>query len=172
MRTRKVKGTFINNMFRRIKNIMGDDIKESYQVTPYGFDSNPVDNATSVESTTTKYLVTAGYIQKAIDDLQKGEVCVFSKNSKGELQATIKLRGDKTVEFLGNDDNLVRYKKLQEEFDELKGKLNGMVDEWNLFATTYVPGSPTVTGLPPTVNTTERSNADISNAKHEGLKTN
>lgn len=169
--------------YREIKTVYVDkDSRESIQATPYGFDSRPLNGVDAVESYIESDDVILGYVQKLVEGLEAGESVMFSKDSSGELSATITCRGDETIEFLGDEDNLVRFSDLKTEFNQLKSDFNAHIAVYNAAMATllshthiYSPGtgaaSPTgpasATGGSSTLNT-----SDINNAKHEGLKTN
>ena len=90
-----------------------------------------------------------------------GETRIYSTDSDGALKTYVWLKSDGTIEVGGNTDFMVRYSKLEEAFNELKGKFNS-------FANAYVPGGPSAQGLPATV---QPSNADITQAKIAEIKT-
>ncbi len=82
----------------------------------------------------------------------------FSTVAQGS--AFIKSDGSGVISINGDSDYAVRFTKLETEFNKLR-------DAWDIFATAYVPGSPSVTGLPPSASA---SGADLSGAKIESIK--
>ena len=67
----------------------------------------------------------------------------------------------------------VKFNELKIEFNKLKDDHNTLANKWNTFCTAYVPGSPTVVGLPPTLTTSTviANNSNIDNAKNDKIKT-
>lgn len=148
------------------------DILEKHNSTPYGFESNPIKDmkAVYVKSEHNSEGVIIGYINvDLITDV--GESRMFSTDDKGELKMFLHLKNDGTAEFGGDQKNLTRFQELKDGFDELKQDFNNHVDNWNAFATAYVPGSPTTPGTPPTALNSKSSTASIDDAKIDELKT-
>lgn len=150
------------------------DVVSPMQLTPAGIDSSPVKGVYGVYMRTesTGANVMAGYVYSnpiAAD----GEVRLFSQNDSGVDQFVIWVKKDNTCEIGGSDDNMVRYSKLEQAFNQLKSDFNTLVGKWNSFCSAYVPGSPTVTGLPATLasSTVSTSAADITLSKIENIKT-
>lgn len=165
-----------------------NDLNRNNQITPYGFDSVPLKGAEAIRGTTGRTNVVLGYIQKAIEGMNEGESVVFSKASDGSISATIKMRGDETIELLGNNDNLVRFSDLKSEFNKLQSDFNTHIATYNALVTAYnahvhpvpaaaalvPPPAPTPVSLitPASGSPSTPNNSIIDNAKHEGLKTN
>lgn len=89
-----------------------------------------------------------------------GETKLYSTDADGAEQATVTAKADGILEVNGNADFAVAFNDLKIEFEKLQ-------TEWDTFATAYVPGSPTVTGLPPTASP---SGSNIDNAKVSTVK--
>lgn len=161
----KIISTEFDKAKRRIVKFLRygkSDVQTSAEASPFGIDSNPVKDMIAVYSQTgTKgETVIIGYIDKnKLADV--GELRLYSTDSNGNLKAYTWLKKDGTIEIGGNTDFMVRYSKLEEAFNELKGK-------FNTFASTYVPGGPSTQGMPATIT---QSNADISQAKINEIKT-
>lgn len=177
-------GTYISSAiekgFRRLKfrRFGRDDIMTAYLATAFGEDYIP-SNAKVVQigTTNSNENVIICTVRKADDTLNVGEKVIYSTDKDGNVKTRIYLRNDGTVEVKSDnlviqdgEDFAVKYNELQSEFDELKGKLNDLITEWNTFATTYVPGGPSTQGTPATVSTATKSNADITKVKVESIK--
>jgi hypothetical protein len=145
------------------------DVQNSVEAAPYGTDSNPIKGMVAVYSKTSAdgKAVIIGYLNK--DQLADvGEHRTYSTDSDGALQFYIWQKNDGTCEIGGDDDNMVRYSKLEEAFNELKGDFNNLVTLFNSHLHTNGnmganTGTPTASG--------QSSNADISPAKIDEIKT-
>lgn len=138
------------------------DVATADQYLPAGIDSKPVKNKMALYMNTGSKgeSVIVGYLMNS-SLTDEGEIRIFATDSNGNEVSFIMMKNDGTIEILGNTDNLVRYSKLEEAFNDLK-------QQWNTFASAYVPGGPIVQGTPPTAN---QSTKDISQAKINELKT-
>lgn len=187
LRSIKINSNSITNGFNTVKTAIKTRLKNnlynSMIASPWGFFGKPLKNANAVMGNTQRHEVILGYLMKAVDGLEDGESIVYSKTPTGDISATIISRGNKTIEFLGDDDNLVRYSNLETEFNKLKSSLSTHISNYNdtvaAFGThthLYFPGTlaqaptlvPTTSGTPSVADGT----ININNAKHEGLKTN
>ncbi len=174
----KVISTRIGSKTRRLIKYLRygkNDIQESFEVSPYGFDSVPVKDMIALYSSTGEIgkNVIIGYINK--NKVAKvGENRLFATDENGNEKTYLYLTNSGDLELNGNTDNAVRYSELEKSFNELKTDLNGMIQAWNTFATSYVPGSPTTVGLPPTLasSTVSVSTVTVTNAKIDNIKTN
>lgn len=150
----------------------------SYLGASFGEDYVPVNaKVVQIGTTNSNENVIICTVRKADDTLKEGEKVIYSTDKNGNVNTRIYLRNDGTIEvksdnvvFQDGEDFAVRYSKLESEFNEMKGKLNGMIQAWNSFASAYVPGSPTTTGLPATASTATESQADITLTKIETIK--
>ena len=129
-----VKFTRVNDSFtektKRFIKVLGfgkNDVQTPDQIAPFGIDSNPVKGmlAVQIESSVIGESVVMGYIHKDVI-AAKGETHIFSTDEDGVEQFRIKLRDNGTVEIGGDADNAVRYSKMAERVDELKGDLNDL----------------------------------------------
>ena len=148
------------------------DVQESVEVGPFGNDSNPLKDFVAVYSPTGEIGKTAiiGYINR--NQLSEpGENRSYSLKSDGSLSFYTWMKNNGTMEIGGDTDFMVRFSELETGFNELKSDHNSLVHKWNTFAAAYVPGGPSVVGLPPTALTDTASTADISGAKIEEIKT-
>lgn len=176
-----VKATKVKNGIRKIKTIFSMT-KLSVQLSPYGYDSVPLEGVNGITIKVGKYSFVLGYAQEAFEGLKSGESAVYSKDSKGKVSSFIINRNDETIEMLGDEDNLVRFSNLKNEFNQLKQDFNTHIANYNASMSAYgghthlySPGPlPPVTTPPPTTPGTPStpSIANIDNAKHEGIKTN
>ena len=165
----KVISSRISNAFTLIKfaRYGKSDIQESKSVSPYGIDSNPITEMVGlyIKTDVQGENILVGYINKnAITKV--GELRLFSTDANGVLKTYLHFKNDGFIEFNGDEDNLVRFSELKTAYDELKGKLNDHISNWNSWCNTYVPGSPVFTGLPATaislVSTPSSGNIDPS----------
>lgn len=148
------------------------DFQTADQISPFGIDSNPIAKMTAIYGKTSNNgsTVIIGYMNpNMLSDV--GELRLFSTNAQGSLKMHIWLKNDGTAEFGGDANNLTRYQDLETAFNELKGDFNGLVQAFNTHmhatAATGPPSIPTPgSGIP-----AMPSNADISPAKIEELKT-
>ena len=171
----KVISSEIDNTKRRIVKFLRygkSDVQTSFEAMPFGIDSNPTKDLIAIYGATGENgkTVIVGYINKnQIADV--GELRLFSTDSDNAEKFYIYLKNDGNCEIGGDADNMVRYSKLQSAFDELKQDFNNHIQNWNAFSAAYAPGSPTTLGTPPTALTSQGSNADITQAKINEIKT-
>jgi hypothetical protein len=172
----KVISTRIEEGMRLIKFLRYglSDVQECNNASSFGDDSNAPKDWVAVYSSTGEMgsPVIVGYLNK--DQISGvGEKRIFSVKSNGSQSQYIWLKNDETIEIGGDEDNLVRYSKLETAFNELKSDHNDLALKWSTFASTYVPGSPSTVGLPPTLagQNVNPSTADISPAKIDEIFT-
>lgn len=164
--------TSVDSLGRRVVKFfrLGKTVETAMQAGAYGTDAQPIKDAVAVYAQTgvKGKTVIIGYINKnAIADV--GEHRLFSTDADGALQFYIHLKNDGTCDIGGNSDNMVRYSELKSAFDELKQDFNTHVQNYNLHVHPGVTPGPSSTAVTPTVSTP--SQADISNAKIEEIKT-
>jgi len=166
----KVISTSISQLRRLIKfyRLGNSDVRENYEIGPYGVDSNPVKDMVAIyaETAVKGKAVIIGYVNKnQMADV--GELRLYSTDADGVEQFFVWFKNNGTLEVGGNSDNMVRYSELKLAFDELKTDLNNLVTAYNAHqhptAAPGPPSPPTVTGSP--------SGADISGAKIDEVKT-
>jgi len=164
-----VEGLLRKVKVRRLGNF---DIQTPRQATPFGIDSAPMDKMVAVYADTNKKgkPVILGYLNKSLL-AANGEIRVFSLDADGVLATSIWLKADGTMEIGGSTKHMARFEELKSGFDQLKTDLNDMKQKWNTFAAAYVPGSPSVTGTPPTASQSSASTASIDSAKIDEIKT-
>lgn len=164
----KIISAEIGTQGKRVIKFLGmgtDDVQTAQQTSPYGFDSNPVAGLVGVYAKTGQMgkTVLLGYFNR--DQIAGiGETRLYSTDEDGELKTYIHLKNDETIEIGGNSDNMVRYSKLEEAFNQLRDDFNSHTH----ITTATVGASPTPgTIAPPTTS----SAADISGAKIDKIKT-
>ena len=161
----KILSSEFDDLKRRIIKVLRrgkSDVQTSKEIGPFGIDSNPVNGMYAIHAETgiRGKTVIIGYIN--INQIAAiGEMRLYSTDADGALKTYTWLKNDGTIEIGGNDDFMVRYSKLETAFNELKQK-------FNTFAAAYTPGGPSSVGTPPEI---QQSNADISQAKIETIKT-
>lgn len=158
----------------KVRRLGNFDIQTPRQATPFGIDSAPMDKMVAVYCETNKKgkPVILGYLNKSLL-AANGEIRVFAIKSDGTLSTSIWLKNDGTMEIGGNANHMARFEELKEGYDQLKTDLNDMKSKWNAFVAAYVPGSPSVTGLPATLagQDSPASTASIDAAKIDEIKT-
>lgn len=148
------------------------DNRECIQIAPFGTDSNPIKGMKAVYIKTSlngdSFLI--GYLN--VDQLAApGEHRTYSTDADGNLKSYVWLHDDGTADILGNTDNMVRFSEMKKAFDKLRGDHNDLVNAFNshMHATagSGAPSPPTPgNGVP-----ASPSDADISAAKIEEIKT-
>lgn len=164
----KVISTSLESAVRFVKVLrMGkSDVQNVKEISSYGIDGNPIKDMIAIYGATgtngKNYII--GYINKN-QIAQPGELRLYSTDDDGKETTYQYFKKDKTIEIFGNDDNMVRYSKLEIAFNELKGQHNKT--DANLVAhaaaVALILGTPTVS---PSTST-----ADITGAKIVDIKT-
>ena len=100
------------------------DVQTSYQVAPWGDDSQPVKNARACHAATmaedTLILGVINTDQKA----SEGERRIFATDADGNTVVDIWLRNDGTIEMAGRGDNLVKYIPLNQALATYNSAIN------------------------------------------------
>lgn len=104
MKILHIIGSKIRNGFREVKADVSGDTLDNMQVTPYGFDSVPINGLNAVISETQTKSIVIGYIQKAVSDLNNGDSITFAKNNNGEITSSIIHRTDGAIEINSSED--------------------------------------------------------------------
>jgi len=159
-----VKENIIDS-FRSLK-VFQFGAKTADVAAPFGDDSAPLENMSAIFADTSNIgePVIIGYLNKN-QIATEGEKRIFSLDpDTGNISFAVHLRTDGTCEIGGDTDFMVRYSALETAFNELKDKFNT-----HIHTTTGTVGPTAVPGVitPPTT----QSNADISGAKIEEIKT-
>ena len=108
------------------------DVQTSFQVAPYGVDSNPIKDMVAIYGPTGEKgkTVIIGYINKN-QVAAPGEYRTFSTDADGELKFYIHQKANGTCEIGGSSHNLVRYtplnSALQTELGIIAAAINAIV---------------------------------------------
>ena len=144
-----------------------NDIQTALNVAPFGIDSVPVKDAIGiyVKSSADGEPILIGYLNKnAI--AKAGETRFFATDADQVEKNYIYLKKDGIIEIGGAADNMVRYSELETAFNQLKSDFNNFVTGFN----THTHPETGATTAPPTTPG-QSSNADISGAKIDEIKT-
>lgn len=104
-----------------------DDHQTGPEASPYGTDSNPIAGMRAIYAETSDKgkQVIIGYINK--NQLAGvGEHRIYATDSNGNLKFYIWQKADGTCEIGGSGDNMVRFSKLKEAFDELQNDVKNL----------------------------------------------
>lgn len=146
-----------------------NDVQTPIQAAPPFIDAGPLKNMAAVYGATADKgtPVIIGYLNKdQIADV--GELRLTCFDSNGAEQNYVFLRNTGNIEIGGDNDNMVRYSKLEQAFNDLKQDFNNLVTTFNAHThTSAAPGSPTTT---PSSAATP-STADIAPAKINNVLT-
>lgn len=144
-----------------------DDIREKPNAAPYGVDGNPIKKMVGIYAKTGEdgKGVLLGFIQEnALAD--PGELRLFATDENGVEKCFIWLTNSGTIQLNGNTDNLVRYSKLKEGFDELRDDFNSLIMDYNGHIHVTPAGNSNPIAVPLT-----GSSASIITSKINELKT-
>ena len=136
------------------------DVQTIEPILPAGIDSKPLKGDLAVHSNTNDRSdsVCLGYIWKS-ELTEPGELRIFARGADGSEKLFLYFKKDKTCEFGGDADNLIRYKKLDDELQSFKSKIN---TELGKIQTGIIAGGGSYT---PTLTTIDISAAKISEIK-------
>ena len=144
-----------------------DDVRETEQITPFGFTGRPVKDRIAIYSKASTdgddYII--GYLNLN-SEIEVGESEMFSTDEQGNVVMAITLRNDGTAELGGDSDFLARFNELKAGFDELVSNFNTHLNNYNAHIHTAPSGA---TG-PPSIFSNP-SSASIDAAKIDNLKT-
>lgn len=156
----------VENGYRIIKvlRLGKNDAQTANEAAPHGIDSNPVKDMVAVFSETLDQgqPVIVGYINEN-RLAQPGELRTYSTDPEGKEKFYTWLKSDGTYEIGGDQDNMVRYSKLEEGYNQLKDDFNNLVQIFNAHVHP-ANGSPTGTPAQPSI-------ATIAGAKIDEVKT-
>jgi hypothetical protein len=137
------------------------DVQTAVEVGPYGFDSGAIKGMVAVYSKTIvdgKTVILGYWNKEQLAGI--GELRLYGTNANGDLKCWTWLKNDGTYEVLGNGDNMVRYKPLDDSLQSFK---NAISVELGKIATgiagaggSYTPGALSI---------------DTSDAKIDRIKT-
>jgi hypothetical protein len=154
-----------------------DDLQTVENFLAGGIDYNPANDVVAlVDDAGDSYKIVAGFDDGITPSVDRGEIEIYSTESDGSAKsARVKCVNDGTVELNGDVDNLVRFAKLQEAFDQLKSDYDDLVTQFNkhIHTTTATVGASTTPGTitPPANASGSPSTADIGPAKVEEVLT-
>jgi hypothetical protein len=145
-----------------------DDVQTAEEASPFGIDSSPLKDMVAIYAKTGARGDTTivGYLNRnKIADLGETRIYSTASDDESDVKMYIHLKNDGTAEFGGTDDNLTRFNKLKEGFDELKTDFNNFITTFN---THQHPETGATTGPPATPG--QSSSASIDDAKIEEFK--
>lgn len=168
----KIISTEIDSLNRRVVKFLRfgkSDIQTSFETSSCGIDSNPIKDmiAVYVETATKGQTVIIGYINKK-QLAAVGELRLYSTNETGVEKFYTWLKNDGTMEIGGDSDNMVRYSKLEDAFNELKADFNSFITAYNTHVHVGVTSGFASSG---TTTPGTQSTADITPAKIDEIKT-
>ena len=176
IRTAKTESTIIGSaaeLGRRFVKFLGlgrSDIRTARQAAPYGVDSNPIAGMVAIYApTATKgSTVVLGYLN--VDAVAAvGEYRTYSTDADGVIKFFIHQKNDGTCEIGGDADNMVRYSKMADAFNELNNKFNAHVSSYNAHTHPGVTPGPGITA--PSATPAQPSTANIALARIAEIKT-
>lgn len=144
-----------------------DDVQTASESMPFGIDSNPVKDLVAVyaKSSANGENVIIGYLNQN-QQAEVGEIRIYSTDVDGVEKTYLYLKNDGTVEIAGDADNMVRFSKLKEGFDQLKSDFNNLISTFNSH---MHPETGATTGPPTTPGSS--SSASIDDSKIDEIKT-
>ena len=109
-----------------------EDIREKPNASPYGVDGNPIPKMVGIYAKTGEdgKGVLLGFIQENAL-AEPGELRLFATDENGVEKCFIWLKNNGTIELNGSADNLVRYSKLKEGFNQLRDDFNSLIQDYN-----------------------------------------
>ena len=112
------------------------DVQESFEVSPWGVDSNPLPETVSVRAQTSTMgeTVVFGYVF-GNKIAEPGETRFFSTDGNGNEVAYVYMRKSGDLELNGTGDNAVRFSELKKVVDEIQSDIGTLKQVF----TTWVP---------------------------------
>lgn len=101
------------------------DVQTSYQVAPWGDDSQPVKGARVAHATTAAEDTLIVGVINVDQKAAPGERRIFATDTDGNTVVDIWLRNDGTIEMAGGGDNLVKYVPLSTALGNYNTAVNG-----------------------------------------------
>jgi len=162
-------------LISKVKRLGSNDSLTAFNIQPPGIDARSIKGMKAVymETANDSEAVIVGYINEN-PKAGEGETRFYSVDSDGVEKNYIHILSDGTIEIGGNADNMVRYSKLEDAFNELKADFNDLVSKYNshIHITTATVGATAVPGvISPTVSVDVPSIANILPAKIDEVKT-
>lgn len=161
----KVNGAKITDKIRQIIAIIWgkNDVRNAYDVTPYGIDASPIKGMTAVYANTENngQPIVVGYINK--NQIAKpGECRMFSTNDSGSFQAQVYALQDGNI-LIGDSETIAAYTDFFVKWTAFNTTIQAYLVTQNAAITTAISGlgGAYVTPPPP----------DFSSAKTTNIKT-
>lgn len=107
------------------------------------------------------------------DDLNVGEVVIYSRDGDGNAEASVKCHDDGRVTINGGGNTLVTFKDLKAGFDQLTDDFNNLITAYNshIHVTTATVGAtPTPGDLSPVATSAKSSTASIDACESETVE--
>lgn len=160
----KVK-SFVIEKSKRILKVEQYGVKTAVEAGPFGEDSAPLKDMTAIfaETSNNAEPVIIAYINKN-QKSAPGERRLYSLNDDGTESTYVWLKGNGLLEIGGDGDNMVRFSKMAEAFNQMKTDLDTLGALYNAHVH---PGPNT----PSTTATYINSTANINPAKIDEIKT-
>ncbi len=167
--TALVKGKLIIKVLR-----LGEkDVQTVNYSVPFGIDSNPNLEYRAIYAKTGEKgaNILLGIINENVL-ASFGEIRIFSNDLDGNEITQIHLTNEGIIKIGGEDDNMVRYSKLEEAYNELNDKFNDLVSAFNQHVhPTAAPGAPSPPTPVPSVIPATPSTGDITPSKIDEILT-
>ena len=177
MNITKIISTTLKDARRLVKffRFGSSDVRENYEASPFGLDSNPVKDTVGVYSSTTSngQGVILGYVH-ANKKADVGEFRTYGTDTNGAEVFYTWIKSDGTMEIGGDTDNMVRFSELKTAFDQLKSDFDSLVSSYNghiHITTATVGATPTVGVIAVTTSTGSPTTANIDPSKIDEIKT-
>lgn len=159
----KIISTKIDKTMRFIKALRKgkSDVQETYEISPFGVDSNPIADMAALYLTTEENgkTVIIGYINKG-QLAEPGEVRHYSLDAEGALKFYTWLKADGTLELGGVAHNIVRYTPLN----------TGLQNEATLINAELAKIAVAINALAPGAYVVAPISVNISTAKVDEIK--
>lgn len=153
----KIISTSIDGLVRFVKFYYRgrSDIRNAPEFAPFGIDGNPLKDtvAICVQTGQDGKTFVVGYLNKN-QFAEPGELRLFSMDATGTEKTYQWFKKDGTIEILGNNDNLVRYSKTEEAFNQLKSDRDATDAAFaaHTAAVAVILGTPVYVSVPSTAN--------------------
>lgn len=145
-----------------------EDVQSVELITQAGDDTNPPNgSAVMILEAGESYKIGIAVDDGIVPEVDEGDKKLYSIDA-GVIKAFIKFLKNGDLELNGNADNAVRYSKLEEAFNQLKGDFDAFVDKYNphIHVTTATIGASATPGvISATTSQGVKTTADISDAK-------
>lgn len=175
MKLSTVISNIITKGLRSIKvKTIGENIETASYVSSGNIDFNPVKNMKAIFAKTANSSepVILGYVNKTIiDDLEEGEGAFFSTDNETPL-AIIRARKNGNLELNGDNDNIMRYSIMKEEYDKTKEVLDAILSTLETPINEPGNGAPSAFQAEMIAAVGTKETGDISGCKVDNVLTN